>query len=134
MWTFIIKKYFGQSRNFLDTTTLLTVTMPDGYPLFGDLPRKCPIGNGPMLGRQQIYDYGGTGGRCSHRGPHMNRSDKIDLRFVELESQGNAMRVLQRSGPPCFDPTEWHQWGMNVLNLLLRVFGESSPQYSSFKR
>ena len=57
--------------------------------------------------------------------------DKLIVqRLKELESK--ATQVTQTPEGE-YDPKLFHEWATNVLSLLLRVFGENSPQYQNFK-
>lgn len=60
--------------------------------------------------------------------------EKFQKRFVELENNFNQL-PLQRSshaGSNSFDAKDWNKWATSSQNLILAVFGETSPHYSNF--
>ncbi len=53
----------------------------------------------------------------------------VTQRFKELEDK--AAKILPTSNDE-YESKLFHEWATNVLSLLLRVFGENSPQYRNF--
>ena len=54
----------------------------------------------------------------------------VTQRFQELEDK--AAKILPTSESE-YEPKIFHEWGTNLLSLLLRVFGENSRQYQNFR-
>jgi Domain of unknown function (DUF4145) len=56
-------------------------------------------------------------------------SDAVRTRFAELATQATRIPLKGSSEDPWADGPEFHQWAASALNLVLGVFGQSSPHY-----
>ena len=64
----------------------------------------------------------------------MKNTQLVSQRFVELETQLNAIPITHRErGMSTAETAAWRQWSTSALNLLSAASGESSAHYSNFK-
>ncbi len=58
----------------------------------------------------------------------------IAKRFLDLEKKGEEVNATKERDDPYegVDRKLFNEWSISVLNLLQRVFGEKSPQYTNF--
>jgi hypothetical protein len=64
----------------------------------------------------------------------MKIDELVKKRFMELDGQATNIRPINNDIGTYVDPEKCQMWASSVLNLLHRVFGESSSHFQSFQR